>query len=84
MRQLSHVGKEGGRLADEKSHICQELKRTHRDTLCLRRSNDRTVWKGSTQERARFRHDQGLVEELVFHLQIAKLHSNARYRIDGP
>ena len=74
LRQPSHVGKEGRRLADEKSHICQELKRAHGDTLRLRRSNDRTAWKGSTQERARFRHDQALVEQLVVDFQIRKCH----------
>src|SRR4030095_3609880 len=83
LRQLSHVGKEGRRLADEKSHIRQELERAHGDALCLGRSNDRTAWEVSTQKRARFRHDQGLVEELVFHLPIPERPSNARYRIDG-
>src|SRR4029453_4282934 len=83
LRQLSHVGKEGWRLADEKSHIRQELERAHGHAPCLGRSNDRTARKVSTQERARFRHDQGLVEELVFHLQLRKSHSNARYRLYG-
>ena len=72
LRQPSHVGKEGGRLADEKSHICQELKRAHGDALCLGRSNDRTRWEVFTQKRARFRHDQALVQELVVDFQVRK------------
>ena len=40
LRQLSQVGKEGWRLADEKSHIRQELKRPHGDALRFSRPND--------------------------------------------
>src|SRR5437763_14976375 len=65
LRQPSHVGKEGGRLADEKSHICQELKRAHGYSLCLGRSNDRTSWEPATQQLTRLRHAQPRVEERV-------------------
>src|SRR5438128_11997672 len=69
LRQPGHVGKERGRLADEESHIRQELERAHSDALCLGRSNDRTSWKVSTQERAWFRHDQVIREQLVGDVQ---------------
>ena len=49
----------------------------------VRWSDDRNDREASIQERTRLRHDQGLVEQLVLHLQIRKLHPNARYRIDG-
>ena len=74
LRQLCHVGKEGWRLADEKPHIRQELERAHGDALCLSRSNDRTAWKASTQERAWFRHDQVIGEQLVGDVQVGKCH----------
>ena len=83
LRQLSQVGKEGWRLADEKSHIRQELERAHGDALCLGRSNDRTRWEVSTQKRAWFRHDQALVEQLVVDCQVRKGHRNPRYRVNG-
>src|SRR5206468_3599825 len=82
--QLGHIGKERIRLANEKSHVCQELESTHGDAFRVRWPNDRNNGKASIQERTWLWHDQGLVEELVLHLQITKLHSNARYRIDGP
>ena len=74
LRQPGHVGKEGRRLADEKSHIREELKRAHGHTLGLSRSNDRTAWKASTQERAWFRHDQVIREQLVGDVQVGKCH----------
>src|SRR5438477_4279100 len=74
LRQLSHVGKEGGRLADEKPHIRKELERTHGHPLRLRRSNDRTPWKVSAQERTGFRHDQVIREQLVGDVQVGKCH----------
>ena len=74
LRQPSHVRKEGGRLADEKPHIRQEFKRTHGDTLGLGRSNDRTAWKASTQERTGFWHDQVIREQLVGDVQVGKCH----------
>ena len=74
LRQPGHVGKECGRLADEKSHIREELKRAHGHTLGLSRSNDRTAWKASTQERAWFRHDQVIREQLVGDVQVGKCH----------
>ena len=49
----------------------------------VRWSNDRNNRKASIQERTWLGHDQGLVEELVFHLQIRKIHLHARHRIDG-
>ncbi len=46
-------------------------------------SNDRNNGKASIQERTWFWHDQGLVEELVLHLQIRKCHRHTGHRIDG-
>ena len=83
LRQLLHVGKERRRLADEKPHIREELKRTHRDTLGLGRSNDRTARKASTQERTGFWHDQVIREQLVSDVQVGKCHRNACYRVNG-
>ena len=81
--ELLHVGKEPRRLANEKSHGGEEGESPRGGTFRVRWSNDRNNGEASTQERTRLGHDQGLVEELVFHLQIRKLHPNARYRIDG-
>src|SRR4029450_10085454 len=72
--QLSHVCKKRRRLANEKPHVCQELQSAHRNALRLGRSNDRNNGKTWIQERAWLGHDQSLVEELVFHLQIRKCH----------
>src|SRR5213079_2388629 len=81
--ELLYVGKERRRLANEKSHGGEECESPRGGTFRVRWSNDRNNGKASIQERTRLGHDQGLVEELVFHLQIGKLHPNARYRIDG-
>ena len=35
------------------------------------------------QERTRLGHDQGLVEELVFDLQVTKCHRHSGHRING-
>ena len=81
--ELLHVGKKRLRLADEKSHGGEECESPRGGTFRVRWSNDRNNGEASTQERTWLGHDQGLVEELVLHLQIGKLHSNAGYRING-
>src|SRR5213595_2415080 len=81
--ELLHVDKERLRLANEKSHGGEECESPRSGTFRVRWPNDRNNGKASIQERTWLGHDQGLVEELVLHLQITKPHSNARYRIDG-
>lgn len=62
--QIAHKGKKRRRLANEQSHVRKELERSHRCSLCLRGTNDRTTWKLATQERAWLRHDQIGLESL--------------------
>ena len=66
--QLIQEGKERGRLANEKPHVCQELKSTHGYAFRVRWPNDRNNGEASIQEWTWLGHDQGLVEQLVFHL----------------
>src|SRR5260370_31689463 len=53
-----HESEECRRLADEQSHVRQELDYTPGDVLCFCRANDGTRRQLSTYERARLRHDQ--------------------------
>ena len=71
--ELRHVRKKRLRLADEKPHVGEECESTHGGAFRVRWPNDRNNGKASIQERTRLGHDQGLVEELVLHLQIRKL-----------
>src|SRR5206468_10514672 len=80
--QLGDIRKKRGRLANKKPHVRQKRESTHGNALGLGWANDRNNGKTSIEERARLGHDQGLVEELVLHLQIRKSHRNTGYRID--
>src|SRR6187399_3296912 len=81
LRQLGHVCKKRWRLPDEKTHGRKELQSTHGSVLRPGWANDRNNWEPWIQERTRFGHDQSLVEELVFHLQIRKCHRHSGHRI---
>ena len=50
------------------------MQSTHGSAFRVRWSNDGNNGKASIQERTRLGHDQGFVEQLVFHLQIGKCH----------
>src|SRR6266581_4658679 len=56
--KVVHESEECRRLADEESHIRQELDHALGDVLCFGRANDGTRRQLSTNERARFRHNQ--------------------------
>src|SRR5438874_6247749 len=56
--QLVQEGKERLRLADEKPHVGQELDHTHRNTLGLGRTNNRTYREAPAKEMTGLRHDE--------------------------
>ena len=66
--ELLHVIKEPLRLADKKPHGGEECESASGGAFRVRWSDDRNDRKASIQERTRLGHDQGLVEQLVFHL----------------
>src|SRR5229473_8503884 len=56
--KVVHESEECRRLADEQSHVRQELDYALGDVLCFGRANDGTRRQLSTDERTRLRHDQ--------------------------
>src|SRR5947209_2605777 len=64
-RQSMHEVKKCLRLANEQSHVGQELERAHSHSRRLGRSNDRTCWEISIEEWAGLRHDKIGLEVLT-------------------
>src|SRR5258708_5099322 len=84
--KVVHESEECRRLADEQSHVCQELDYALGDVLCFGRANDGTRRQLSTDERARLRHDQVGLKILAAkrrRIQVRKGHRHSGHWIHG-